>query len=73
MSLLKDRKCAVCGKPFVWKIARPGDGYWDRWRNDDGDTLASWFITNNLCQMHAQEKMPEKFRHILRTEFYQEG
>lgn len=72
MSLLKDRSCSVCGKKFVWKIERPGDGYWDRWRNDDGETLANWFITNNLCWNHAFEKMPDQFRKIIRTEFYRE-
>ena len=73
MSYVKERSCAVCGKSFVWKIARPGDGFWDRWRNDDGDTLASWFITNTLCQTHALEKMPDKFRRILLTEYYEES
>jgi hypothetical protein len=72
MSILKDRTCSVCGKSFVWKIERPGDGYWDRWRNDDGDTLANWFITHNLCHAHAVEQMPEKFRQIIRTIFYVE-
>lgn len=72
MALLKSRTCSVCGRAYIWKIERPGDGYWDRWRNDDGDTLSSWFVTNNLCWNHAFERMPERFRSLIRTEFYEE-
>jgi hypothetical protein len=72
MGLVKEHTCSVCQRPFVWKIARPSDGYWDRWRNDDGNILASWFLTNNLCWDHAFEKMPKEFRAIIRTEYYRE-
>ena len=72
MSLIKDRTCSVCGKKYFWKIERPGDGYWDRWRNDDGETLANWFITNNFCWDHAFEKMPDRFRNIIKTVKYEE-
>ena len=73
MSLVKSTTCSKCGRTFVWKIERPSDGYWDRWRNDDGNTLASWFLSNNLCWDHAFEKMPLRFRKSLRTEVYQEN
>ncbi len=73
MSLVKDRVCSVCGKKYLWKIERPSDGYWDRWRNDDGDILANWFITNNLCWDHAFEQMPERFKKLIRTEHYEES
>lgn len=72
MALLKETVCTQCGKRFSWKVERPSDGFWDRFRNDDGDTLANWFRTNNLCWDHAFEKMPERFRSIIRTEFYEE-
>lgn len=73
MPFLKEATCTVCKKKFVWKIHRPGDGYWDRWRSDDGNTLGSWFLSNNLCWDHAFEKMPESFRKIIQTEFYEES
>jgi hypothetical protein len=73
MALIKDRSCSKCGKTFFWKIERPSDGNWDRWKNDDGDTLANWFITHNLCQEHAFEIMPERFKKIIRTEVYEEA
>jgi hypothetical protein len=73
MSFLKQSTCTVCKKKFVWKIQRPGDGYWDRWRSDDGDTFGSWFLGNNLCWDHAFETMPKKFRTIVRTELYEES
>ncbi len=72
MSLIKDAVCSSCGKQFSWKVERPSDGYWDRFRNDDGDILANWFRTNSLCWDHAFEKMPERFKAIIRTEFYEE-
>jgi hypothetical protein len=72
MALIKDRHCSKCGKKFFWKIERPSDGNWDRWKNDDGDTLSNWFITHNLCWEHAFAEMPEKFRRIIRTEIYEE-
>ena len=72
MSLIKDRRCTKCGKRFFWKIERPTDGNWDRWKNDSGDTLANWFITHNLCMEHALEEMPEQFRKLIRTERYEE-
>ena len=73
MSLIKDAACSSCGKKFSWKVERPSDGYWDRFRNDDGDILANWFRTNSLCWDHAFEKMPERFKSIIRTEFYEES
>jgi hypothetical protein len=73
MSLLKEAQCTVCKKPFVWKIERPGDGYWDRWRSDDGNTAAAWFLQNNLCWDHAYEKMPEQYRPLIRTTLYRES
>ena len=73
MSLVKSTTCSQCGRQFLWKIERPSDGYWDRWRNDDGNTLASWFLSNSLCWDHAYQKMPLKFRSYLRTEVYQES
>jgi hypothetical protein len=73
MGLVKERTCSVCKRPFVWKIARPSDGYWDRWRNDDGNTLANWFLTTDLCWDHAYENMPEEYRLLLKTENYEEG
>jgi hypothetical protein len=72
MSLVKSAVCKRCQRKFLWKIERPGDGYWDRWKSDDGNTLASWFLSNNLCWEHAFEAMPERFRKILRTELYEE-
>ncbi|HXG37442.1 MAG TPA: hypothetical protein VNL36_01585 [Bacteroidota bacterium] len=72
MSLIKSAFCTQCRRKFFWKIERPGDGYWDRWKSDDGNTLASWFLSNNLCWDHAFEKMPERFRQIIRTELYEE-
>lgn len=73
MAFLKEAVCTVCKKKFVWEIERPGDGYWDRWQSDDGNTLANWFVTNSLCWDHAFEKMPEKFRRIIRTVYYEES
>lgn len=73
MSFVKNTTCTVCGRPFVWKIERPGDGYWDRWRSDDGKTAASWFLSNNLCWDHAYQQMPEQFRRSIRTSEYSEG
>ena len=72
MSLVKETVCTKCGKRFSWKVERPSDGYWDRFRNDDGDILANWFRTNSLCWDHAFEQMPERFKIIIRTEFYEE-
>lgn len=72
MGFVKEARCKKCGKQFVWKIERPGDGFWDRWRSDDGNTAASWFLSNTLCWEHAMEAMPEQFRSILRTETYSE-
>ena len=73
MSLVKSNTCSKCGKQFLWKIERPSDGYWDRWRSDDGNILASWFLTNSLCWEHAFEAMPARFKPIIRTEIYQEN
>jgi len=73
MSLVKSGACSKCGRNIFWKIERPSDGYWDRWRSDDGKTLASWFLSNNLCWDHAFESMPDRFRAIIRTELYQEN
>ncbi|MCI0708484.1 MAG: hypothetical protein L0Y80_13480 [Ignavibacteriae bacterium] len=73
MSLVKSAVCTKCGKKILWKIERPSDGYWDRWRSDDGNILASWFLSHNLCWEHAFESMPERFKSIIRTEIYQEN
>ena len=72
MALIKDRTCSKCGKKFFWKIERPSDGNWDRWKSDDGNTLSNWFITHNLCREHAFAEMPEQFKKIIRTEIYEE-
>jgi len=72
MSYLKEGTCPKCGKKFVWKIDRPGDGFWDRWKSDHGNTLGSWFLTNTLCWDHAMESMPASFRHLLQTSEYSE-
>lgn len=73
MALVKRSICTECKKTFFWKIDRPSDGYWDRWRSDDGDTLSAWFLTNNLCWEHAFTKMPERFRKIIKTVEYTES
>ncbi len=73
MAFVKEAVCPQCGKRFVWTIERPGDGYWDRWKSDDGNTVASWFLSNNCCWDHAFEKMPERFRGIIRTVTYEES
>ena len=72
MPFIKESVCSVCKKSYVWNIERPGDGYWDRWQSDDGNTLGNWFLTNNLCWDHAFEKMPERFRRYIRTVAYEE-
>ncbi len=72
MAMIKNGQCTQCGKRFAWRIQRPGDGHWDRWRNDDGDTLANWFIDNTLCWDHAFAIMPERFAKILKTVEYSE-
>ena len=72
MSMIKNSKCSQCGKKFLWRIQRPSDGHWDRWSNDDGDTLANWFIANTLCWDHAFAVMPERFVKILKTIEYVE-
>lgn len=72
MSLIKERTCSECGKTFTWSIDRPGDGFWDRWRNDSGDTLASWFVSNTRCFDHAMKVIPQKFKTIMRTVTYEE-
>ncbi len=72
MAYIKESTCKKCGKKFVWKIERPGDGYWDRWKSDDGNILATWFLANNLCWDHAFEAMPQQFRPIIRTVLYHE-
>ena len=72
MAMLKNSQCRECGKKYSWVIARPGDGHWDRWTNDDGETLANWFITNNLCWEHAFAKMPERFAKMIKTLSYEE-
>ena len=72
MSMIKNSKCIQCGKKFTWRIQRPSDGHWDRWSNDDGDTLANWFISNTLCWDHAFAVMPERFAKILKTIEYVE-
>ncbi len=74
MSMMKNAKCTKCGKKFLWTIQRPGDGHWDRWTNDDGDTLANWFIGNSLCWDDAFAAMPERFVKIIKTlEYSEEG
>lgn len=72
MAFVKETRCRKCGRQFFWRIERPGDGFWDRWKSDDGNTLASWFLSNNLCWDHSFEAMPEKFRSIIRTIEYTE-
>ena len=72
MSLVKNRKCSECGREFLWVIDRPGDGYWDRWRNDNGETLASWFTSNTKCYDHALESVPDGFRRLIKTRQYEE-
>lgn len=72
MAYIKESTCKKCGKKFTWKIERPGDGYWDRWKSDDGNILATWFLANNLCWDHAFESMPQQFRPIIRTVLYTE-
>lgn len=72
MALVKDSKCSVCGREYKWRIERPGDSHWDRWTNDDGNTLTNWFMTNNLCWDHAFEKMPERFKRLVKTARYEE-
>lgn len=72
MAFVKEASCSKCGKKFFWKIERPGDGYWDRWRSDDGNILGSWFLSNSLCWDHAFELMPKEFRSVLRTVAYHE-
>jgi len=73
MPLVKNRSCSTCGREFLWVIDRPGDGYWDRWRNDTGDTLGSWFTTNTKCYDHAMESMPETFKSLMRVRQYEES
>ncbi len=72
MSMTKNAICKACGKKFTWRIQRPGDGHWDRWTNDDGDTLANWFIDNTLCWDHAYAVMPPRFAEVLKTISYEE-
>ena len=72
MPFVKKRTCSECGKSFLWVIERPGDGYWDRWRNDNGETAASWFTANTRCFDHAMASAPEQFRDLLRTTLYEE-
>ena len=72
MSMSKSGTCKKCGRAFSWSIERPGDGHWDRWSNDDGETLANWFIDNSLCWDHAFAAMQEKFSKIIRTLNYTE-
>ena len=73
MAFVKQAVCAKCGKKFVWTINRPGDGFWDRWKSDNGDTLATWFLSNTLCWDHAFEVMPEQFREMIQTTHYEES
>ena len=73
MSFIKNRTCSVCGREFVWVIDRPGDGYWDRFRNDTGDTVASWFTANTKCYDHALADLPDQFSHLIRTQHYEES
>ncbi|MBI2619078.1 MAG: hypothetical protein HYW57_03260 [Ignavibacteriales bacterium] len=72
MAFVKETRCKKCGRKFFWCIERPGDGFWDRWKSDDGNTLASWFLSNNLCWDHAFEAMPGQFRRLIRTIEYEE-
>ena len=72
MSYFKDARCTKCGKEYRWRIQRPGDAYWDRWKSDDGETLSRWFLAHNLCWEHAFEEMPERFASIIRTIEYEE-
>lgn len=72
MAFVKESKCTKCGKQFAWTIERPGDGFWDRWKSDNGNNLGSWFLSHSLCWDHAMEEMPEKFRTVLRTITYRE-
>ncbi|MSP64931.1 MAG: hypothetical protein EXR24_04580 [Ignavibacteria bacterium] len=72
MALIKNTKCKKCGKSYKWKIERPGDGFWDRWRNDDGNIIANWFVTNSLCWDHAFEVMPKEFVDKIKTVEYVE-
>ena len=72
MSFVRESRCRKCGKQFVWTIERPGDGFWDRWKSDNGKILASWFVSNSLCWEHAMEEMPEEFRSRIRTVSYEE-
>lgn len=72
MSMMKKSTCRQCGKKFSWIIQRPGDGHWDRWSNDDGETLANWFIENSLCWDHAYAVLPQKFAGIIKTLSYEE-
>ena len=72
MSFVRESHCRKCGKQFVWKIERPGDGFWDRWRSDNGNILANWFVSNSLCWDHAMEEMPAQFRSVIRTVSYEE-
>jgi len=72
MSMTKSAVCAACGKKFTWRIQRPGDGHWDRWTNDDGNTLANWFIDNRLCWDHAFAVMPVRYAGIIKTLSYEE-
>ncbi len=73
MAFVRESVCQKCGRPFVWSIDRPGDGFWDRWKSDNGNTLASWFLSNSQCWDHAWESIPERFRPMLRTVSYTEG
>ncbi|HEX9615560.1 MAG TPA: hypothetical protein VGA55_08625 [Bacteroidota bacterium] len=72
MAFVKEASCRKCGKKFFWKIERPGDGFWDRWRSDDGNILGSWFLASSLCWDHAFEVMPEEFKSVIRTVAYHE-
>jgi len=72
MGFVKEGICKKCGKSFTWKIDRPGDGFWDRWKSDNGSTLATWFLSNSFCWDHAMEVMPDRFRPILQTTLYEE-
>lgn len=72
MAYIKESTCKKCGIKFTWKIERPGDGFWDRWKSDDGNILATWFLSNNLCWDHAFESMPEQFRPMIQTVLYHE-
>ncbi|MDA0987104.1 MAG: hypothetical protein O3A55_05835 [Bacteroidetes bacterium] len=72
MALTKNTVCKKCGKKFKWKIERPGDGFWDRWRNDNGNTLSNWFVTNYFCWDHAFETIPPEFFDKINTIEYLE-